>query len=99
MTERAIPSGSVAGRKTPSFTAETVPTALQNAHHTTVWAELVVESGVVTFVGEDPPLQCRIDGPGRETIVPNQKHHVEPEPGAVFHVQFYDQPATDKTDE
>ncbi len=89
-TERFIPPGSITGRKTPSFTDETVPTALQRAHHTTIWAELVVESGVVTFVEEDPPWRQRLQAPATQVIVPNRKHHVEADAGAVFHVQFYE---------
>ncbi len=90
MTERRVPDGAVPGRTTPSFTDATVPPALLHAHHTTVWAELVVESGAVLFVEEDPPWQHRVEAPATQPIVPNRKHHVAPESGAVFHVQFYD---------
>ena len=90
MTERILPPGSVPGRQTPSFTEQSVPAALLRAHHTTVWAELVVESGALTFVEEDPPWRHRLLAPATQVIVPNRKHHVEPEPGVQFHVQFYD---------
>ena len=92
MAERAVPSGATVERKTPSFTPETVPPALLAAHHTTVWAQLVVEAGVVTFVEEDPPWQRRLEAPAVQAIVPNRKHHVEPEAGAIFYVQSYDLP-------
>ena len=91
MTARVLPDGLALARATPSFTHETVPTALRNAHHTTVWAELVVEQGAVVFVEEDPSWTVRVESGTTQTIVPNRKHHVEPEVGAVFHVQFYDQ--------
>lgn len=92
MTERMLPTGLTPGRSTPSFTDNTVPTALRNAHHTTVWAELIVEQGTVVFVEEDPRWQAVVTGGSSQTIVPNRKHHVEPESGAVFRVQFYDGP-------
>ena len=90
MTDRALPPGVIAARATPSFTGETVPTALRNAHRTTVWAELVVEQGAVLFIEEEPHWQVRVVVGASQTIVPNRKHRVEPEPDAEFHVQFYD---------
>ena len=92
MTDRLLPDGLMPGRTTPSFTHETVPNALRNAHHTTVWAELIVERGSVLFVEEDPRWQVLVIADSSQPIVPNRKHHVEPEPGAVFRVQFYDGP-------
>jgi tellurite resistance-related uncharacterized protein len=91
MTDRVLPPGVIAARATPTFTVETVPAALRNAHHTSVWAELVVERGAVLFVEEEPHWQVRVVAGTSQTIVPNRKHHVEPEPDAHFHVQFYDQ--------
>lgn len=90
MDERIVPADAVAGRKTPSFTPETVPAALLAAHHTTVWGELIVEEGVVTFVEEDPAWQHRLEAPAVQAIVPHRRHHVEPELNAVFHIQFYE---------
>jgi tellurite resistance-related uncharacterized protein len=92
MTDRLLPDGLTPGRATPSFTDETVPNALRNAHHTTVWAELIVEQGNVLFVEEDPAWQILVTAGSSQPIVPNRKHHVEPEPEAVFRVQFYDGP-------
>ncbi|MFT4988342.1 MAG: tellurite resistance-related uncharacterized protein [Acidimicrobiales bacterium] len=93
MTARALPLGVLATRATPSFTDKTVPAALRNAHHTAVWAELVVEQGAVLFVEEqEPRWQVRVVAGASQAIAPNRKHHVEPEPGAHFHVQFYKQP-------
>jgi len=45
-----IPEAAVPGRRTPAFTAESMPPALAKDHRTTVWAELVVEEGTVLFV-------------------------------------------------
>jgi len=46
----------------------------------------------VLFVEEDPRWQVLVIADSSQPIVPNRKHHVEPEPGAVFRVQFYDGP-------
>jgi len=90
MTDRVLPAGSTPGRSTPLFTDQTVPPALRSAHHTTVWAELVVEHGEVIFVEEDPPWRVSVTAGSAQPIVPNRKHHVEPEHGARFRVQFYE---------
>lgn len=90
MTDRALPPGVTAARATPSLTVETVPPALRNAHHTTVWAELVAERGAVLFIEEEPHWQVRVVAGASQAIAPNRKHHVEPEPDAEFHVQFFD---------
>lgn len=90
MTDRQLPADATPARTTPSFTSETVPKALCNAHHATVWAELVVEHGAVLFIEEDPPWRTRITAGSRQVIVPIRTHHVDPEIDSVFHVQFYD---------
>ena len=90
MTDRVLPDALTLGRSTPVFTDKTVPNALRNAHHTTVWAELIVEHGTVVFVEEDPAWQVVVTGGHSQPIAPNRKHHVEPEPGAMFRVQFYE---------
>ena len=98
MTERLLPNGLQPGRTTPSFTRDTVPAALRSAHHTTVWAELMVEQGAVLFVEEDPSWQTQVTAGHSQVIVPNRKHHVEPAADAVFHVQFYVDPEASTAD-
>ncbi|MDE0652619.1 MAG: DUF1971 domain-containing protein [bacterium] len=85
-----FPETAVPGRRTPTFTAETMPAGLSRAHVTKVWAELVVLAGSVLFVDESS--RRRIDAaPGdRVLIVPGAYHHVEPSEDAEFFVQFYD---------
>lgn len=93
MTDRAaiaVPRSATPGRRTPTFTSESVPAGLLSAHKTTVWAELIVTTGSVTFTDEIPPWETTVD-PGKPVaIVPNRPHHITPHPGAEFHVQFYD---------
>ena len=84
-----IPATAVRGRRTPTFSLDTVPAALMREHVTTTWAELVVLAGSVLFVDE---TQRRIvASPGsRVAIVPRVGHHVEPDASAEFYVQFYE---------
>ena len=91
-TDRVLPSGLVAERATPTFTAESVPPALLRAHHTAAWAELVVHTGSVRFVEEDPTWATTVEVGHQQVIVPYRKHHIEPSADAEFHVQFYVEP-------
>ncbi|MEL6981654.1 MAG: DUF1971 domain-containing protein [Actinomycetota bacterium] len=83
-----LPAGLVPGRRTPDFTADTVPPALLRDHRTTVWARLEVAAGTVEFAddGGQPvtatPAQAVV-------IVPGRPHRVTPSADAVFAVQFF----------
>ena len=92
-----IPAGLVEERCTPVFDAESVPAALTRAHHTTVWAELQVEAGVVHFVELDgiSLRELRVGAGERVVIVPGVRHRVELSNEARFRVQFYGEPAHD----
>lgn len=96
---RLIPPTTTTGRRTPTFTTETVPPALLAAHRTSAWAELVVLEGAVAFVDQDPPWCARATPDRRVVIVPERHHHIEPETNASFYVQFHDSPRFDKTPE
>ena len=84
-----IPATEVRGRRTPTFSLDTVPAALTRAHVTTTWAELVVLAGSVLFVDETPRRIVATPG-SRVPIVPRVHHHVEPGASAEFYVQFYE---------
>ena len=84
-----IPATAVKGRRTPTFSLDTVPAALTRAHVTTTWAELVVLAGSVLFVDETPRRIVATPG-SRVPIVPRVDHHVEPDASAKFYVQFYE---------
>jgi len=85
---KEIPAAAVPGRRTPTFTAESMPPALAKDHRTTVWAELVVVEGTVLFVDEASRSITAAAG-SRIVIVPDTYHHVEPSGDARFYVQFY----------
>lgn len=90
---RQLPAGLVAYKQTPTFSAETLPAALQRAHTTRagVWGRIVVSSGRVRYVieetGEAVVLSPGVDG----VVIPQEPHHLElmdgPEPLAVY-VEF-----------
>ncbi len=89
-----IPAGLVEERRTPAFDTESVPVALTRSHHTTVWAELRVEAGVVHFVEVEgvSPRDLRVEAGDRAVIVPGVRHRVDLSRDARFHVQFYCEP-------
>ena len=89
---RKLPPNSRPARRTPTFDQQSVPPALLGHHHTTVWAELVVEAGQVAFEEEEPRWRTMVATGERQAIVPNRRHHIEPSHDAVFYVQFYDPP-------
>lgn len=87
------PDGMACYRTTPEFTAETTPRGLRADHSTKagVWGRIVVSAGAVIYVAG--PHRWRLtpgDEPG--VVVPEMKHHVEPEAGARFVVQFWRPP-------
>ena len=95
--ERRLPDGLVPARRTPEFTADSVPPALLGDHHTTVWARLEVSAGTVSFVEGDGPAV--VATPGRPVvIVPNRPHRVTPSADASFAVQFFDRPGDHRSD-
>lgn len=85
-----LPDGLVVGRRTPTFTADTVPPALTKAHLTAAWAVVEVEAGTLEFVDEATGDRYLLQADVRHVIVPGQRHHVEPDDAAVFAVQFWD---------
>ncbi len=89
MTE--LPEGLVKGRRTPTFTVDTVPLALTKAHLTAAWAVVEVEAGSLEFVDEATGDRFVLESGARHVIVPGQRHHVEPDDAAAFAVQFWDE--------
>lgn len=87
--EPTIPEHVSPVRRTKDFTSTSVPAGLRRAHHTSVWAEVVVTEGSVVFVDEDSGRSTTVTSGSRHVIAPNSPHHVEPDVDAVFHVQFY----------
>ncbi len=90
--DRRLPAGLNLGRRTPVFSAATVPAGLLGQHHTTVWARLEVEQGSVVFIEEDPPWQTVATPEHPVIIIPDRRHRIEPSSEARFAVQFFERP-------
>lgn len=91
LADVTLPSGVVLQRTTPVFTADTVPDGLRRAHQVAagVWGRLRVLAGTVTFVAEESG-ETRVLGAGdAQVIEPELRHHVEPDDGARFVVEFH----------
>ncbi|WP_088287877.1 DUF1971 domain-containing protein [Kineosporia sp. A_224] len=88
----ALPDGAEHVRTTPDFDARTVPAGLLRAHRVAdgVWGRLVVRAGTVVFRFEDEPdTPVTVTAGGHVVIPPGRLHHVEPDDGAGFAVEFY----------
>ena len=86
----SLPPGVVPYRRTPTFTARSVPQDLLREHSTKagVWGRIVVLAGSVRY----QPIECDesfVLGPGEVGIVaPTAPHRVEPSGDATFYVEF-----------
>ena len=84
------PEGLVAYKRTPEFTADTVPAGLLRDHSTKpgVWAHIVVLEGRLRYrcpaLGWDQVLESAQPG----VVVPEVLHSVEPQGTVRFHVEF-----------
>ncbi|HZF49538.1 MAG TPA: DUF3565 domain-containing protein [Polyangiaceae bacterium] len=89
---REMPSGYVAYRRTPVFTAETIPQGLLSRHSTKagVWGRLEVLSGTVAFVLEGAGEAREVLRAGESVvIVPEVEHRVELLGPVELRVEFY----------
>jgi tellurite resistance-related uncharacterized protein len=87
-----MPPGLVVVRTTPEFTEHTVPAGLLAAHRVAAgtWGRLVVRSGTVRFLFEDPPATTHEVAAGESIdIPPTIGHRVEPGVGSRFVVEFH----------
>ncbi|HVZ37546.1 MAG TPA: DUF3565 domain-containing protein [Polyangiaceae bacterium] len=84
----ALPPDVAPYKRSPTFSAETVPEALLREHRTRagVWAQIVVEEGKLEYVCPRGTFVLR---PGVTGVVePERPHHVRLLPAARFHVVF-----------
>ncbi|MEZ5492070.1 MAG: DUF1971 domain-containing protein [Gammaproteobacteria bacterium] len=88
-----LPEGLTHYKSTPTFTHESVPSALLADHSTKagVWGVLNVESGslkyVITEIGHE--AEQRLKAGESAVIVSEQTHYVKPLGNVAFHVAFY----------
>lgn len=88
---RELPADVQPYRRTPLFTAETVPAALLKDHATKagVWGVITVLAGrlVYTIPATAERHVLAPDSPG--IVEPQQLHHVTPDGDVSFYVEFY----------
>jgi tellurite methyltransferase len=93
---RQMPSGYVAYRTTPVFTAETIPRGLLSRHSTKAgaWARLEVLRGTLEFVLEGPGEPREVLTAGESVvIVPEVEHRVAPLGPVELRIEFYRAPS------
>lgn len=78
-------------KRTPEFTADTVPRALLSRHRTApgIWAKLQVQEGSVRYDVPEFERNFLLDSTNAGVIPPDVEHSIEPEPGSRFYIEFY----------
>jgi tellurite resistance-related uncharacterized protein len=84
------PEGMVPLRRTPEFSAESMPAGLRTRHQTGpgTWGRIVVAEGTLRYRVPDLGIDAEL-APGRDGIVvPEVAHDVEPQGAVRFHVEL-----------
>lgn len=91
-----LPDGYTPYKRTPTFSAESVPAGLLQAHNTKagVWGVITVERGCLGYTIEnDPSVELIVDPAIDAVVAPEEKHHVAIiASDTLFHVTFYRAP-------
>jgi tellurite resistance-related uncharacterized protein len=90
--EPTMPADVTLVRRTAEFTDQSVPPALRRSHQiaSDVWGRLRVVAGTVVFVFEsEDAIAHTIAAGGHIDIPPSTPHHVEPQPGSRFYIEFH----------
>ena len=87
----SLPSDVAAYKRTPEFSAATVPAGLLKDHATKagVWGLIHVLDGQLRYVVPDAGIDAVIDAATHGVIAPEQKHRVEPVDDVRFFVEFW----------
>lgn len=89
---KTLPPDVVAYKRTPEFSAQTVPPGLLRKHNTKagVWATINVIEGALTYRILEPVVEALHLTPDRRGVIePTVLHDVALEPGTRFYVEFY----------
>lgn len=97
MDHGRLPDGLTHARTTNEFDASSVPAGLQRAHTVAdaVWGRVCVSAGCLRFVWEDGRTESPVvvlNAGDTLVIPPLTHHHVEPDEGARFVVEFHRTP-------
>lgn len=92
MNRPQLPDGLEHVRTTDVFDTATAPAGLLRAHRVadSVWGNLVVHTGTVTFVFDDDPDHPITAGAGDTVAIPPaRQHHLELDEPATFAIEFH----------
>lgn len=86
-----IPKGHIAARRSPLFTQDTIPPALQQSHKTThdTWAVIHVLEGRLRYCIINPASETVLEPDRPGVIEPEVEHHVEPLGEVRFYLEFH----------
>lgn len=87
-----IPKQCVAYKRTPTFSEETVPKGLLNAHQTKAgtWGKIVILDGSLRYRILEPEVEDVIlDTSSPGVVEPEILHEVKPLGKVSFYVEFY----------
>lgn len=91
---KELPANAVAYKRTPDFTAATIPAGLLRAHRTKagVWGRIVVTAGVLRYrihaAEGEPEEEHLLDAQHPGVVQPERPHEVAPVGEVSFHVEF-----------
>jgi len=85
------PAGYAPYKRTPDFTADTIPEGLRRAHQTKagVWAVIHVTEGALRFRQEAPAREKTIAAGETLACPPEAVHEVAPAGAVSFYVEFW----------
>lgn len=89
---KSIPAGCTPYKKTPTFTAHTIPSGLLKAHQTKAgtWGRIVVVEGQLLYRILEPEVEEHIlDAKHFGVVEPQISHEVEPLGEVSFYVEFH----------
>ena len=91
MADSALPANLVSSGKTPTFTEETIPDALQREHRLAqdTWGVLHLIGGKIRFVDLEPFRERIISAPDQVTILPGAPHRVAIEGPVEFRIDLF----------
>ena len=86
-----LPAEFAAYKRTPEFTADTVPAGLLKDHSTKkgVWAHIVVLEGRLHYRIDEFDKTFELTPDNRGVVVPEVVHHIAPVGAVRFYVEFY----------
>lgn len=89
---KSLPTNVAPYKRTPEFTAETVPAGLLHGHTTKAgtWGKIVVLEGTLTYRILEPTIEEVLLTPDTYGVVePTIEHEVAPHPGVRFYIEFH----------